>query len=164
MEVVTSMKRYLVLILLAGLLFLPAVPVQSACPHCEQAAKQAAAAATVPAPEYAPMPSPGDKVQIGNGSYLIYGFDKPLKMGTAIMNVEVFTADGKKDTSLEVKADMDMPSMRGAHATGDRAFQLSKKGDYRLPLSIVMPGGWEIKLSVVKDGKVIYRGKYSFNV
>ena len=115
-------------------------------------------------PDYPPMPGPGKKVPIGEGYYLIYGFDKPLKMGRVIMKVEVFTADGKKDTSLEVKADADMPSMRGAHGTGDRPFQLSKKGDYLLPISIVMPGDWEIKLTVLKAGKVIFRGRYNFNV
>ena len=110
------------------------------------------------------MPAPGKKVPIGGGYYLIYGFDKALKMGTVIMKVEVFTAEGKKDTSLEVKADADMPSMRGAHATGDRAFKLSKKGDYLLPIPIVMPGYWEIKLTVVKAGKVTFRGRHNFNV
>lgn len=117
-----------------------------------------------PMPEYPPLPAPGRKVPIGDGYYLIYGFDKSLKMGTVIMKVEVFTAEGKKDTSLEVKADADMPSMRGAHATGDRAFKLSRKGDYLLPIAIVMPGYWEIKLTVLKGGKVIFRGRYNFNV
>lgn len=115
-------------------------------------------------PEYPPMPSPGKKVPIGNGNYLIYGFDRQPKMGTAIMKVEIFTGEDKKDTSLEVKADADMPSMRGAHATGDRAFKLSNKGDYLLPISIVMPGDWEVKFTVIKDGKVIFRGRYNFNV
>ena len=57
-----------------------------------------------------------------------------------------------------------MPSMRGAHGTGDRPFQISNKGDYLLPISIVMPGDWEIKLTVIKAGKVIFRGRYNFNV
>jgi hypothetical protein len=166
MEVVNGMKKHLVMITLLGLVFiLPALAQSNCCASHTQKMKEAAAAtAATPVVEYAPMAAPGGKVQIGNGAYLIYGFDKPLKMGTVIMKVEVFTADGKKDNSLEIKADMDMPSMRGAHATGDRSFQLSKKGDYLLPLSIVMPGEWEIKLSVAKDGKVIFRGKYSFNV
>ncbi len=113
-------------------------------------------------PDYPPMPGPGKKVPIGDGYYLIYGFDKPLKMGTVIMKVEIFTADGKKDTSLEVKADADMPSMSGAHGTGDRAFQLSKKGDYLLPISIVMPGDWEIKLTVLKGRKGHLPGEIQF--
>jgi hypothetical protein len=110
------------------------------------------------------MPEPGKKVPMGNGYYLIYGFDKRPKLGTVIMKVEVFTAEGKKDTSFELKADAGMPSMKGAHETGDRPFTLSKKGDYLLPINVVMPGGWEIRLSVMKDGKVLFRARYNFDV
>jgi hypothetical protein len=116
------------------------------------------------APAFAPMPAPGKKVPIGNGAYLIYGFDQKPKMGTVIMKVEVSTPDGKRDTSLEVLGDSGMPSMRGAHETGDQPFKLSKKGDYLLPVNIVMPGDWEIRLTVRKDGKVIFRGRYDFDV
>jgi hypothetical protein len=120
--------------------------------------------AAEPQPEYAPMPAPGKKVEIGGGYTLVYGFDRQPKLGTAIMKVEIFTADGRKDTSLEVKADADMPSMRGAHATGDRPFRLSNKGDYLLPIAIVMPGDWEVRFTVSSQGKVIFRGRYNFNV
>jgi hypothetical protein len=154
------MKRYLVFLLLSGLLFLPVMPLHGA-DMGGHGTQMAAAAQT---PDFPPLPGPGKKVPIGEGYYLIYGFDKPLKMGRVIMTVEVFTSEGKKDTSMEVKADADMPSMRGAHATGDRPFQLSKKGDYLLPISIVMPGDWEIKLTVLKGGKVIFRGRFNFNV
>ena len=70
------------------------------------------------APAFATMSKPGNKVPIGNGAYLIYGFDKKPKLGTIIMKVDVYTPDGKRDTSLEVLADSGMPSMRGAHETG----------------------------------------------
>lgn len=116
------------------------------------------------AQDFVAMPGPGEKVQIGNGSYLIFGFDKKPKMGTVIMKVEVYAPDGKKDTSLEVLADSGMPSMRGAHETGDKSFKLSNKGDYLLPIDIVMPGDWEIRLTVKKDGKVMFRGRYNFDV
>jgi hypothetical protein len=115
-------------------------------------------------PVFAPMPGPGKKVAIGNDGYMIYGFDKKPKMGTVIMKVQVFTKDGKRDTSLEVKADAGMPSMRGAHETGERPFTLSNKGDYLLPINIVMPGDWEIRLTILQNGKVLFRGSYSFNV
>ena len=113
---------------------------------------------------YASMPDPGKKVPMGGGHYLIYGFDKKPKLGTVIMKVEIFNGEGKKETSMEVKADAGMPSMRGAHETGEQAFKLSKKGDYLLPISIVMPGGWEIRVTIAKDGKVIFRGRYNFDV
>ena len=80
------------------------------------------------------------------------------------MKVEVYTPDGKRDTSLEILADSGMPSMRGAHETGDQPFKLSRKGEYLLPINIVMPGDWEIRLTIKKDGKVIFRGSYKFDV
>jgi len=113
---------------------------------------------------YSPMMGPGKKVSIGNGSYLIYGFDKKPKLGTVIMKVEIFDQEGRKDTSLGAKADAGMPSMRGAHETGDRPFVLSKKGDYLLPVNIVMPGDWEIRLTIIKGGKIVSRGRYNFDV
>ena len=113
---------------------------------------------------YPPMPEPGKKVMTGGDQYIIYGFDKKPKLGTVIMKVEVFTKEGKKDTSLEMKADAGMPSMKGAHETGERAFTLSKKGDYLLPINIVMPGDWEIRLTILRNGKVIFRGRYNFDV
>ena len=115
-------------------------------------------------PTFPSMPGPGKKVPIGSDYYLIYGFDKKPKLGTVIIKVEIFTKEGKKDTSLEVKADAGMPSMKGAHETGDRSFKLSKKGDYLLPIDIVMPGDWEIRLTLLKEGKVFFRGSYQFDV
>jgi hypothetical protein len=114
--------------------------------------------------DFAPMPGPGKKVPLAGDHYLIYGFDKAPKLGTVIMKVEIFTKDGKKDTSFEVKADAGMPSMKGAHETGERPFQLSKKGDYLLPVNIVMPGDWEIRVTVAKGGKPIFKGRYNFDV
>jgi hypothetical protein len=69
---------------------------------------------------YPSMPGPGKKVPVGSDHYLIYGFDKKPKLGTVIMKVEIFTREGKKDTSIEAKADAGMPSMKGAHETGER--------------------------------------------
>jgi hypothetical protein len=116
------------------------------------------------APVFPSMLGPGKKVPVGNDHYLIYGFDKKPKLGTMIMKVEVFAKDGKKNTSFEVKADSGMPSMKGAHESGERSFKLSNKGDYLLPIDIVMPGDWEIRLTLLKDGKVIFRGSYQFDV
>ena len=114
--------------------------------------------------DYPSLAAPGKKVAIGNGSYLIYGFDKKPKLGTVIMKVEIFNPDGGKDNTFEVKGDAGMPSMRGAHETGDRPFALSKKGDYLLPVNIVMPGDWEIRLTIIKGGKIIFRGRYNFDI
>lgn len=116
------------------------------------------------APVYPQMPEPGKKVMIGNDYYFIYNFDKKPKMGTVIVRVELYTRDGKKDTTLEIQGDAGMPSMKGAHDTGNRPFKLSQKGIYLLPVDIVMPGDWEVRLTFLKDGRVIFRGSHKFDV
>jgi hypothetical protein len=116
------------------------------------------------APALTTMAGTGKKVPIGNGAYLIFAFDKKPKLGMVILKVDVYTQDGKRDTSLEVLGDSGMPSMRGAHETDDQPFKLSRKGEYLLPVNIVMPGEWEIRLSIKKAGKVIFRGSHKFDV
>jgi hypothetical protein len=110
------------------------------------------------------MPGPGKKVTLDGGFYFVYGFDHKPKLGMVILKVEVFSRDGKKDTTYEIKGDSGMPSMKGHHDTGDQFFQLSKKGDYLLPINVVMPGDWEIRLTFLKNGKVQFRGSYQFDV
>ena len=155
-------KPFLIpLVLLAPTL--PCSPLHAAS-HEGHQMKADAGAATGQAPVFAAMAGTGKKVPIGNGAYLIYGFDEKLKMGMVIMKVEVYSPAGKRDTSLEVLADSGMPSMRGAHETGDQPFKLSRKGDYLLPVNIMMPGEWEIRLSIKKGGKAIFRGSHKFDV
>jgi hypothetical protein len=132
--------------------------------EAESASNTLAVPASEKTPVYAPMPAPGKKVPMEGGYYLIYGFDKKPKLGTAIMKIEIFNEQGKKDTSFEAKADTGMPSMKGAHETGERGFSVSKKGDYLLPIPIVMPGDWEMRLTILKEGKVVFRGRYNFDV
>ena len=158
-----SMKKLALFMVVMVVFSLAAVPLFGQG-HGGHQGKAAPAASSAEQAAFSPMPEPGKKVPMANGFYLIYGFDKRPKLGTVIMKVEIFSPDGKKDTSFEARADAGMPSMRGAHETGDRAFALSKKGDYLLPINIVMPGGWEIRLTVTKEGKTVYQGRYNFDV
>jgi hypothetical protein len=120
------------------------------------------------APQAKPNPAPslkaGEKYWIGTDYYFTYSFDKKPQIGTLIIKVQVFTKDGKKDTSFEINGSAGMPSMRGAHDTGDQPFQRNKKGDYLLPVNVVMPGDWEMNLNFIKDKKSIYTGSIRFNV
>ena len=93
-----------------------------------------AAAATPSQGEFPPLPKPGRKVPLGKEHYFTYGFTHQPKLGTAVMRVEVFTQDGKRDTSFAIQGDADMPSMRGAHSSGPKPFALSNKGVYLLPV------------------------------
>ena len=113
---------------------------------------------------YQVLPKPGEKVALDADHYFIYGFDKQPKMGAAIMRVEIFTRSGERDTTFTVRGDADMPSMRGAHSSGDKDFSLSAKGVYLLPVRLVMPGDWEITFTFLKNGKTVFRGAYLFDL
>ncbi|HEY4744297.1 MAG TPA: hypothetical protein VIH45_06530 [Desulfuromonadaceae bacterium] len=130
------------------------------------AAPPPASAASSPAVRagYRVLAKPGEKIPLGADHYFTYGFEKPAKLGMAIMRVEIFSSDGKRDTSFAVKGDADMPSMRGAHASGDKEFALSNKGVYLLPVRLVMPGDWEITFTFLKKGTVVLRGAYLFDL
>jgi hypothetical protein len=156
------MKKWFFFILFLSVILIASLP---PCAQSQQKHKpQSGSTVSEQTPVYSSMSGPGKKISIGSDYYLIYGFDKKPKLGTLIMKVEIFTKEGKKDTSMEVKADSGMPSMKGAHESGERSFKLSKKGDYLLPIDIVMPGDWEVRLTLLKDGKVIFRGSYQFDV
>lgn len=144
------MYRFIVLALLLSLSVVPVVGT-------------AAPAAPVPG-AYQILPKPGKKVPLDAGHYFIYRFDKEPKIGTSIMRVEIFTADDKRDTSFVVRGDADMPSMRGAHSSGDKNFTLSTKGVYLLPVRLVMPGDWEIRFTFVRQGKTVFSGIYLFDI
>jgi hypothetical protein len=112
----------------------------------------------------APVLKAGQKTWIGEDYYFIYEFDKKPQMGTIIMKIQVFTKGGKQDSSMEITGSADMPSMKGAHSSGEQPFKLNKKGDYLLPVNVVMPGDWEVVLNFSKDKKPIYTGSVRFNV
>ncbi len=110
------------------------------------------------------MPEPGKKVWVGADYYFIYGFDHKPKLGPLVLKVQLFNKNDVQVSTLDLQGDSDMPSMRGAHSMGRQPFKLNKKGDYLLPLTIVMPGEWEVIVYVLKDGKYLYAGFHRFKV
>jgi len=130
----------------------------------QPAANEAQPVGAVAQSDYKVLPKTGEKVKIDSDYYFTYGFTKPPKLGTSIMKVEIYTREGKRDTSFMVKGDVDMPSMRGTHSTGDKDFSISTKGDYLLPVPLVMPGEWEFRFNLVKNGKTVLRGAYLFDL
>ena len=113
---------------------------------------------------YAASAKAGEKCWINGDHYLIYEFDKKPQMGTIILKIQVFTKNGKQDSSLEIVGDSGMPSMKGAHESGPQAFKLNKKGDYLLPVNVVMPGEWEIRIDVLKEKENLLSGSIRFRV
>ncbi|MGA2362671.1 MAG: FixH family protein [Candidatus Aminicenantales bacterium] len=116
------------------------------------------------APEFKDLPKAGKKCWIGEVYYFVYEFDRTPKMGTAILKVRLYDKDGKQVTDLDITGQSEMPSMRGAHDSGEVAFKLNKKGDYLLPVNIVMPGDWEVRLTFSRTKIVIFRGRLTFDV
>ncbi len=113
---------------------------------------------------YNTLPGYGKKCWIGENYYFIYKFDRPPKIGTAILKVQLFDKKGKRSTDLSILGNYSMPSMKGAHDSGEQSFKMNKKADYLLPVNIVMPGEWEVKLTFMNGKKIIYLGKFRFNV
>jgi hypothetical protein len=115
-------------------------------------------------PEFKDLPKAGKKCWIGEVYYFIYEFDKTPKMGMAILKLQLFDKDGKQVTDLDITGQSGMPSMKGAHDSGEVAFKLNKKGDYLLPVNVVMPGDWEVLLTFSRTKIVLFRGRLTFSV
>jgi len=114
--------------------------------------------------KYEPLPGEGKQCAIGSEYSFVYAFDKKPQLGISILKIQVSGKDGKQDASLKITGDSGMPSMGGSHDSGPVAFKLNKKGEYLLPVDVVMPGGWEVKLVFSKEDKVIYRGSIKFDI
>jgi hypothetical protein len=115
-------------------------------------------------PVFQDLPKSGKKCWIGEVNYFTWEFDKTPKMGTSILIVKLFDKDGKRVSDLSITGRSDMPSMRGAHDSGEAAFKTNRAGDYLLPINVVMPGDWEVRLTFSRNGIVIFRGRIAFDV
>ena len=115
-------------------------------------------------PAYVKLPGFDKKFQV-EGYTVSYRFVKRPQMGTIILRVQVFNADKKQVKPFEITGEFGMPSMRGAHDSGVQPFKTNVKGDYLLPVSVVMRGEWEVKLVFAdKDKKPVYCGVFKFSV
>jgi len=115
-------------------------------------------------PVFQDLAKSGKKCWIGEVNYFTWEFDKTPKMGTSILIIKLYDRDGKRVTDVAITGQSDMPSMRGAHDSGEVAFKLNKAGDYLLPVNVVMPGDWEVRLTFSRNGIVIFRGRVTFDV
>jgi len=113
--------------------------------------------------EPAALEGEGKKNLLPDGRWFTWKFDKKPRLGTVIMKVRIYSGDNAQETGYEVSGDAGMPSMRH-HDTGPVKFQLNKKGDYLLPVDVVMPGEWSVVIRIKRSGKEIFAGKVNFNV
>ena len=114
--------------------------------------------------EYKELPGPGKKCPIDGDFYFIYEFTAKPRMGMTVLRVQVFEQSGNQSAAFKVIGRYDMPSMAGAHDSGDQEFKLNKKNDYLLPVNIVMPGEWEVKLTFRRGESTVFRGAFRFDV
>ncbi|HEY6000165.1 MAG TPA: hypothetical protein VI078_12830 [bacterium] len=110
------------------------------------------------------IPAQGTKVRLDAERHFVFSFNEKPTMGTAIAKVQIFGAGGRTDQSFEIRGNADMPTMGCQRGKPERTFVLNKKGDYLLPFTFGMPGEWEVYLTFLKDGAVVYRGKYAFEI
>jgi hypothetical protein len=115
-------------------------------------------------PVFQDLPKSGKKCWIGEVNYFTWEFDKTPKMGMSVLIVKLYDKDGRRVSDLAITGRTDMPSMRGAHDSGDVAFKTNRAGDYLLPVNVVMPGDWEVLLTFSRNGIVIFRGRITFDV
>lgn len=54
--------------------------------------------------------------------------------------------------------------MKGHHASSEQEFSLNKSNNYLLPVNLVMPGGWEVNITIKEDNTILYEGRVLFDV
>jgi len=154
------------LIVLAAALAVPLIAQAGAKPAPAAGKKQAEAPAAkeqeTPAEPVA-LAREGKKNMLPDGGWFTWKFDKKPQLGTAFVKVQIFSKDKKQVSTYEVLGESGMPSMP-YHDTGAVKFQLNKKGDYLLPVDVVMGGEWKLVIRIKKDGKELFAGKVIYNV
>jgi len=154
------MKRHIPALILIPALFCAACNKEPAKTAPEQANTSSTAAPDAGPADLAPQ---GEKNMLPGGGWFTWKFSEKPKLGTVIVKVQVFDKDGKQGTPYEITGDSGMPEMP-AHDANAVMFQLNKKGDYLMPVSIVMPGEWRVIIRVKTDKTEIYAGKVIFSL
>ena len=85
-------------------------------------------------------------------------------MGMSILKIQVFDKKNNQVVPFKMTGRSDMPSMRGAHDSGDVEFKLSRRNDYLLPVNVVMPGDWEIRVIFRLNDQAVFHGSIRFDV
>ena len=154
------MKKNIAALILIPALFCAACNKEAAKPAAEQPAPAAAAAPDAGPADLAPQ---GEKNMLPGGGWFTWKFSEKPKLGTVIVKVQVFDKDGKQGAPYTITGDSGMPEMP-AHDANAVKFQLNKKGDYLMPVNIVMTGEWRVIIRVKTDKTEIYAGKVLFSL
>ncbi|HOZ01080.1 MAG TPA: FixH family protein [Candidatus Syntrophosphaera sp.] len=101
---------------------------------------------------------------VSEDKYISYKWQSKPKIGTNMLLVTVYSKGKKINNDLILTANSYMPSMRGAHDTGDQPMMVNKKKTYVIPVNLVMLGDWEVELNFRQNGKIIYTGYIQLNL
>jgi len=148
------------LFILAVALAMPAVTWGGDKPAGKAQTKPAKAAAALTPVALAPE---GKKNALPGGCWFTWKFDKKPQLGTSIVKLQTYSGDKKQKSSYEITGEFGMPSMR-AHDSGPVKFQLNRRGDYLLPVNVVMTGEWELIIRIKDGGREIFAGKIDIDV
>jgi hypothetical protein len=96
----------------------------------------------------------GERFEVKEGIYGVCEFSQKPQIGMVILKIRLFDKNDVKISTLVISGESGMPSMPGHHDSGDVAFKLNKAQNYLLPVNVVMPGDWEVKLKF-RDGEQI---------
>ena len=159
------MKQHLAALILISALFCAACNKEPAKTTAEPSrAAMSADRSAVPPPVTLPDLTPqGEKNMLPGGGWFTWKFSEKPKLGAVIVKVQVFDKDGKQGTPYTITGDSGMPEMP-AHDANGVIFQLNKKGDYLMPVNIVMTGEWRVIIKVKTDKTEIYAGKAIFSL
>ena len=153
------MKKIIMAIVIIAVL-LP-VAAWAQCGNCASHDKKSV---TMDKSDKTTLPGYNKKIDLPDGKYFTYNFTKKPKLGASILKVSIFDKKGRLSDDYDVFITADMPSMRGAHASGDTRMKANKKGDLLAPVNFVMPGIWEVEMKFMKDGKQPFCGCFELKI
>lgn len=107
---------------------------------------------------------PGERFAVSDGIYGTWEFSQKPQIGMVILKIQLFDKNDMKISPLSITGDSGMPSMSGAHDSGEVSFKLNKAQNYLLPINVVMPGDWEVKLIFKEGEKILLRAAIRFDV
>ena len=107
---------------------------------------------------------PGERFAVNDDIHGKWEFSQKPQIGMVILKVQLFDRNDRKISTLSIAGDSGMPSMPGHHDSGEVPFKLNKARNYLLPINVVMPGDWQVKLIFKQGDKVLLRAAIRFDV
>ncbi|PKN74312.1 MAG: hypothetical protein CVU49_08815 [Candidatus Cloacimonetes bacterium HGW-Cloacimonetes-2] len=152
-----------ILIIIATMLILPVLAQH--CGSCPSGAGSLEARNPNTPPERSQiMGRAGAAHWINENYYISYEWNKTPRIGNRILLIRAFDKNRRPVTNLRLSANAYMPSMRGAHDTGDKPMQLNRSNRYAIPVNFMMLGDWEIEIKVNSGNSPLGKAYIRLNI